>query len=340
MMTRGYIIGKIIDDLARLQSQIELRNKIGLFDLTKVSEDFFKEILNIIYDLNLTNLNSERSNVPGLDLGDQNSKIAYQITSQANKQKIEKTLGKITATQKEVYENFKIFIIGKKQQSYSINTDKYKDISFSKKNDIVDIVDLTREIAILSIEKLENLLSYFKRSFRTVIIELEPMDKEGNFESSIYNRIESILNSPPKNIRKYSIFNKTPSNSPEELQGFVDLYKLLSSVPKNQREYISIIAERGRLNNDGLKHCYEIHCTKLAGFLNMTESSLFRELAYLEDEKIILLDENRDHFYRENFKYEIGNEFLNYLITFLREANLPIRKTIVTVDFTVLESNE
>lgn len=56
MITRGTIIGKIIDDLARLISQIELRNKVGLLDLTKVSEDFFKELLNIVYNLQLTNV--------------------------------------------------------------------------------------------------------------------------------------------------------------------------------------------------------------------------------------------------------------------------------------------
>ena len=96
MITRGTIVGKIIDDLARLLSQIELRNKVGLLDLTKVSEDFFKELLNVVYDLKLTNLNGDRINEPGIDLGDLNKGTAYQITSTKTSGKITNTLEKIT----------------------------------------------------------------------------------------------------------------------------------------------------------------------------------------------------------------------------------------------------
>ena len=44
MITRGVLVGRIIDDLAKLLWQIELRNKVGLLDLTKFCEDFFKEL--------------------------------------------------------------------------------------------------------------------------------------------------------------------------------------------------------------------------------------------------------------------------------------------------------
>ena len=96
MLTRGYIIGKLVDDLAGLKSKVETRNKLGLFDLTKFSEDFFKELINIIYDLNLVNLNRERNNNPGLDLGDKVKKRAFQITSTKKSQKIKQTLEAIT----------------------------------------------------------------------------------------------------------------------------------------------------------------------------------------------------------------------------------------------------
>lgn len=53
MITRGIIIGKIVDDVATLKYQIQTRNKLKMFDLTKVCEDFCKELLNIVYRLNL-----------------------------------------------------------------------------------------------------------------------------------------------------------------------------------------------------------------------------------------------------------------------------------------------
>jgi len=163
MITRGTIIGKIIDDLARLMSQIELRNKIGLLDLTKLSEDFFKELLNIVYDLNLENLNGVRINEPGLDLGDLSNKIAYQITSTKKSEKVNKTLEKITDDQLIEYCSFKILIIGKKQSKYKIESSLKSKTGFKSEKDILDINDLTREISILNINKLEFLFTFFKR---------------------------------------------------------------------------------------------------------------------------------------------------------------------------------
>jgi len=47
MITRGYIIGKIIDDLTLLNMRIDTQNRQALFDLTKFTEDFVKEVLTI-----------------------------------------------------------------------------------------------------------------------------------------------------------------------------------------------------------------------------------------------------------------------------------------------------
>ena len=44
----------------------ESRSGLQLFDLNRYLEDFFKDILNIVYDYKLINLNEERSNNPGL----------------------------------------------------------------------------------------------------------------------------------------------------------------------------------------------------------------------------------------------------------------------------------
>ncbi|MBK6819542.1 MAG: SMEK domain-containing protein [Bacteroidetes bacterium] len=77
MISRGIIIGKLIDDLSLLEHQIISRNKLGQFDLTKVCEDFFREIINTGYGLNLKNPKALRSNNPGLDLGDESKEIAF-----------------------------------------------------------------------------------------------------------------------------------------------------------------------------------------------------------------------------------------------------------------------
>jgi len=84
MSSRGYFVGQVIDDLDAIASQVRQRCKLGQTDLNRVLEDFFKELLNLVYGINLQNLNKDRSNAPGLDLGDKapGVKVAYQITCQ------------------------------------------------------------------------------------------------------------------------------------------------------------------------------------------------------------------------------------------------------------------
>ncbi len=336
MITRGTIIGKIIDDLARLISQIELRNRVGLLDLTKVSEDFFKELLNIVYDYNLYNLNQNRINEPGIDLGDSKIGIAFQITSTKTSDKVSKTLDKVTTEQIQKYPTIKILIIGIKQTKYKIKDHLLKKTNFNTEKDILDINDLTKDIATLNIDKLDLLYTFFQRSFRELIIELEPMDVEGNFESSVYHYVEQIPNNPPTDLQRMDEYDGEKNN----LEDYIEVYHILASIPKSQREYVCLIAERGNLNSLGLKYRYEIPCTKLAGILGIQEEELFKRMAYLEEEGIIYFDNDRDEYDRPNFKYSIVIEFLNYLITFLIGDNHSLRKTLVAMDFSVLEGQK
>ncbi len=203
MLTRGVIIGKIVDDFASLSQEIEMRNKLGQFDLSKFCEDFFKEVLNITYNLNLSNLNKTRSNFPGLDLGDNKNKIAYQVTSQYSSNKINETLRKIGKDQAEIYKKILVFIIGQKQGKYSIEADLSKTYDFTPRENIQDINSLLREIVLLDSDKLDILNTLFHREFRKVKIELEPIDSSGNFESSYFNTLEKKPSEPPKNGVKF-----------------------------------------------------------------------------------------------------------------------------------------
>ncbi len=335
MNTRGVIIGKIIDDLAILMASVKLRNKANLYDLTKVSEDFFKELLNLIYDFNLVNLNQSRSNEPGLDLGDKYKGIAYQVTSSRSSTKVNQTLHKITDSHKTQYSEFRVLIIGKKQDSYSIKEEYLVDIDFNWKKDIVDVNDIIRDLVVLDIDRLELIFTLFKHSFQQLVIELEPMDHEGNFKSSLYNYIESIPNSPPKNVNRIDKYY-----GEKYLDKIVGLYHKLASIPKNQREYICLVAERGKLVKYGLVDCYEIHCTKLASILNIDEQQLFRLMVYLEEEKVIAFSHEVDDYERPSPRYYIPSDILNILIVFLKKNRISLRRTIVAMDFTCLEGME
>ncbi|MDR3678915.1 MAG: SMEK domain-containing protein [Flavipsychrobacter sp.] len=121
MLSRGIIFGKIVDDLGLLQFQVKERNKLGQFDLTKVCEEFFREVLSLTYKFSLKNLNQNRSNEPGLDLGSIKDRIAYQATSQKKSDKVNSILAAITEEQAAAYSTINVFIIGEKQSSYTLN---------------------------------------------------------------------------------------------------------------------------------------------------------------------------------------------------------------------------
>jgi len=231
MITSGYLIGQIIDEFALLGDRIKLRNRLHLFDLTIHVENFFKDIMDIIDDSHLVNLNSIRSNEPGLDLGDKEKKIAYQITSDKTGQKVIHTLEKITAEHLKVYNQFKVLIVGEKQQTYgsvtnalkarfksesdvdnkiksdaddatkeeNINGDEVENsvkidpqIQFDIDTDIIDLTDLARMVVGLPLDKIQRLNRYIQDQMANVRIELEVPDENGKYETSAYDKWEPL----------------------------------------------------------------------------------------------------------------------------------------------------
>src|ERR1700693_1352845 len=71
---------------------IRANNGLYWYDANKVSESLALKLLNLIYDLQLVDLNEVNANFPGLDLGDFNKKIAFQISSRTDTDKVISTL--------------------------------------------------------------------------------------------------------------------------------------------------------------------------------------------------------------------------------------------------------
>jgi uncharacterized protein YeeX (DUF496 family) len=255
MITRGYLIGEIIDSLSTISSQVNMRCKLGLTDLNKYSEDYFCKLLNMIMGTSLKNANDNRSNEPGIDLIDSNSKIAFQITSTATSAKVNKTL----KAAKE-HQNFNIFIliIGEKQTSYSLDESLTKRWNFNNDN-ILDLNDLAKNIIPLNISILDNIYKYIRKEFSKIKIDLEIPDSEGNYETSITNYIES---SPKLKLGKTGtfikfIFNGTDEDSINDIDNFkTDVYESIEKLanelirlPRITREFYAFIIDRSEFDN-------------------------------------------------------------------------------------------
>jgi len=330
MLSRGHIIGKIVDDLAILKSQIETRNKLGQFDLTKFCEDFFREILNIAYKLNLQNLNTTRSNFPGIDLGDKKKRIAYQITSEKQSSKINDTLSSLNEDFLKSYDIIYIFIIGETQTSYTIDKKLVKKYSFNWTENIIDINGILKQIIVQDIQELKILFDLFKSEFRQVRIELEPTDENGSFASSYFNHIEFKPSSPPKNGILY-LGKSTEKGYQQSLFELKELYNQLALVPRVTREILAIIVDRGKFYS----YKYRIIPEVIEKLLGINKKDMLIEIHILQNEGLVYLDEDEIDGRNLYFLTISGN--INSLFYWLNEQNISIRTLLNTMDFTVID---
>jgi hypothetical protein len=157
MLKRKSLIEDINKRLSILKYNIEMQNKSGYFDINKFCEDFLKELLNIIYDLEFKNLNHSYYNHPAIDLGDLKNKICIQVTSTNARKKIEYTIEKFESN--TLYNNYStlgIFILGQMKQY------KKFDINGKYLFYINDINSLFLTISELEDIKLEQVSKYLK----------------------------------------------------------------------------------------------------------------------------------------------------------------------------------
>lgn len=164
MINSAKYIDEIIEKLSLLRQEISTRVGLGLTDLNKHCENFFGNILNIIYDYKLVNLNDSVENFSGIDLGDKEKKISYQVTSTAKSDKVDHTLSMFLRYKHyETFNSVKILILTKRQISYTLKVDTQGKFSFATDKDILDIDDLYRYIRSLPIDKLEKLVAYIRK---------------------------------------------------------------------------------------------------------------------------------------------------------------------------------
>ncbi|MBK0368638.1 SMEK domain-containing protein [Flavobacterium agrisoli] len=127
--------------------EIEISNSLNYFDINRVSEGVCLRLLNLIYEHNLRDLNKERKNFPGVDLGNAaSSKIAFQITSDSSANKIKKNLKtfKELGLSKKFTNGVKFLILSTKKKKFS-KIEGYDEI-FDQSKDILFVSDLLSEI--------------------------------------------------------------------------------------------------------------------------------------------------------------------------------------------------
>lgn len=173
MINSGKYLNYIIEKITLIRYEFMSKSKLNLLDDNVIIENFIAQLMNYIYGYNLSNLNQEKSNFSGLDLGDKQKKIGVQVTSTSKSIKINDTLEKINRNEScKVFDIIKIFILSEKQSKYSINNN-YSRIKFDFKTDILDFDDLFKAILYVPVDIRFKICEFIRSEITEVLSSLE-----------------------------------------------------------------------------------------------------------------------------------------------------------------------
>jgi hypothetical protein len=338
MITRGYYIGEIIDEFSTVSAQIKIRNRLGLTDLTVFAENYFRDVLNEILNIELINLNDSRSNEPGLDLGDAKKKLAIQVTSTATSDKVNNTLGKITVKQAKMYGKIVILVIGKRQSSYTLDSGLAKNYKFSE-GDIWDLDTLARKAISLEIDALQTLHRVVRSNSARLRIDLELPDDEGKYPTSGFDHWEMRIKPKIGSGEKFLNFYTEELGEVERskvCKAIKMLARDLANLPRITREFLAMLYERRekgtskRRSNSSSAHLLlkKVEC-------EYRGEDLFGELAILEHAGFVCVDGEDEYDYgpAEIFVFISRNDdLIGGFSEFVEKNNLNYRTIIGAID--------
>lgn len=223
-MNRNIYVTKIKTLLNILKGEIKDSGKLNLLDINVHAEDFYRDLLNLVYGWQLQNMNQWNQNAAGGDLWYDNGKIVIQVSSTATKDKIQTSIDKLSAEQFAGY-RFKFLridgnVIKLRKESY----DTHDDIVFDPSADIIDISTLLNDIAHLDIDCMRKVYELCKK-------EIVPLDTPEVTETDLAIVVKALATnvkdwSKDRRPIKYDIEKKIDFNHLEERRRLINDYKL------------------------------------------------------------------------------------------------------------------
>ena len=169
-MNRQKSENRINELIARFVVQVKGSTATSKTDINRISENVLIPLFSKIYghtDLKKLDV-SEGHNYPGIDLGDKETRTAYQVTSRRDVGKIKDTLEKFVAHKLyETYDHLIIYILREKRKYQGQGFDEIIQgkFCFDKENDIRDYRDLLREISGLDFDKVRRIEDILEQHF-------------------------------------------------------------------------------------------------------------------------------------------------------------------------------
>lgn len=192
-------------------TQVKASTAQGHTDFNKIAETILIPLLAEVYGYTkLRNINSERYNCPGIDLGDETARVAFQITSTSDTEKVKEALQ--TFIKYKWYENYDRLIIYnliEKENHKPSSVAVYEKIIqgkfvFDKDKDIWDFRDILKKVEHFQIEKARKIESILEANFgeKRIPPEWEVIDKV----EQIVNKYTQLFVGRSEDIQKLDNF--------------------------------------------------------------------------------------------------------------------------------------
>lgn len=236
-MNRSAYFNYIEEKLNVLSCRVNSRGKLNILDLNLYCENFYMDLLNLVYGLCLQNLNTFSQNVEGIDLIDNVNKLIVQVSSTSTKQKIDSTLSKEIFKEYSGY-SFKFISISKPADNLRKNNFKNPyNINFDAQNDIYDIPVILRQISSLGIDKQKELYEFIKKELGREV-DVIKVDSDLAVIINILSK-ESLSNiNQDINVNSFEIEKKIRFNDLDMTEMMINDYKVYySHLEKKYKEF-------------------------------------------------------------------------------------------------------
>ena len=158
------LVDRAKERLLYWEREVKLDNQMGLTDINKAAENFYRGLLNIILDAELVNMNLMKMDFPAVDLAEKDGGLCVQVTSTEDRDKINHTLTKFFERDlQRVYSRLIVVIIGTKPKYNKTPFPTKEGFVLDRDGDIWDTAGLLQQIEGLDDGKLKRVDEYLTR---------------------------------------------------------------------------------------------------------------------------------------------------------------------------------
>lgn len=324
----------IVMYLSILRYILKSNSKRGLFDDNKAAEDFFKELLNEMYNWELENLNQIQVNFPAIDLGDSVNKICIQVTAENGASKLQGTLNTFFEHKLDNKYDRLIILLLSEKKSYKKVFKTLRGFKFDRKADIIDTDGLLFAIEKSNFSKIQQLHEIIETRLKPLTSSLVP-------DSSLLSNIASFVPTMPEASDAFCGYLDVSGDELADQEVCIDSFiSELKKLTQKSRELLFALVYLGK---SGLENVsggnLHVISQELANFLSLDDFTIYTQVKILEDRKLAYINEGFDGLNYIEVSYPPNGDYdlIANLKGFLKGDEEKLKQLLINGDFSLLD---